>query len=162
MLSACAPGASTVEYLNLPAGTYEIYRSDQPTYQTGPSTELIVSDTPLDLSPFSSEAMWYAQEFSDAPPTVCVVQRFAEDDAGSLTSLSFDRPAATSNGWKIRTLETHHFWSWLVVAVRDDQISGVAEQKGWGGPHTTTIRGSRVSDPDPERCVRAGTEIVPE
>jgi len=158
-LAGCAPGTSTVEDLALPAGTYEIYRADQPAYQKSPSMELIVSETPLDLSPFSEEAMRYAKVFGDRPPTACVVQRFTDEQYGSTTSLSFDRPEATSNGWKIRTFETHHFWSWLLLAERDGRVMGTAEQTGWGGPYTTAIRGVRVSDPDPQRCVRAGSEI---
>ena len=158
---ACAAWACATPVF--PSGTYELYRRDQPSHQTGPFAELIVSPGPLDLALFHPEtANWANGLVPEEAPSICVVERYLDEDGGNpTTNLSFGNAESARNGWKIRLLETHHFWSWLALRERDGVLTGTVKQKGWGGPHSVALRIERVSEPDPSRCVRAALEVIP-
>ena len=146
----------------IPAGTYEIYRSDQPKEHTLPYTELVITTGALELSTFHPETANFADGLaSEIEPTACVVERFLEEDGEFTTSLYFATPEQVGRRWEIRLLETHHFWSWLQLELREGSLIGTVEQRGWGGTHSASLRIARVAGPEPNRCVRGALEAIP-
>jgi hypothetical protein len=144
----------------LPPGTYEVYRGDQPSAQGSPAAEIVVTNYPLRVwLRFPSETTRYAGHVSRRPNT-CVVERFVDDVHGVTTNLSLARPEAQEGGWKIRLLETHHFWSWYSLKVVGSSLEGTAHQEGWGGPHSTPLTITRVSDPNLARCLQGAAEML--
>jgi hypothetical protein len=139
-------------------GNYRIDDAESHWYR-----DIVISDEPIDLELFHPETRWWADRFDrEYGPTVCSADRSTKTPISvDEIALAFSKLEALGRGrYRIRLLETHHYWSWMDVQQNGEDLVGSFQSKGFGGPHKREFRASRVSDPNPASCIEVADELI--
>jgi len=130
----------------------------------GVFAELIVLSDPIALTEFHSEIRTFGEHFgTQQDQSICVISRFPiqDEDGRQITTLTLSRPELVDGTWKIRLLETHHYWSWLAINTGSNKLKGSFHATGYGGPRNADVQISRIGAPDIRRCIDAESEVIP-